>query len=341
MKPKSPDAFIKAIPKTIRAVLIYGPDQGMVRERAEMVGKSVVSDLSDPFNVSDITPDRLTEDKALLMDEMASQSLMGGRRLVRLRGATDYAAPAIAAVLNDPPATDTLLLVEGGELRPSAKGLRDLFEKSEIAAALACYEASAQELIKFASEQFRAAGVTITQDGNTLLASLLASDRGVARGEIEKLILYAGAGKKLDYDDVAAAIGNSASLDFDAAGWAAGAGDFVALDRALDRLFAEGTATIAILRSAQRHFLRLYEVVGSADPVGVALKALRPPVFWKDEDRFRAQAESWKPARVEDALQKLLQAELDCKRTGYDDQLMCSRALMSIAGMNKSRERAA
>lgn len=341
MKPKSPDAFIKAIPKEIRAVLIYGPDQGMVRERAEAVGKSVVSDLADPFNVSDINPDRLVEDKALLMDEMAAQSLMGGRRLVRLKGATDYAAPAIAAVLANPPSTDTLLLVEGGELRPTSKGLRDLFEKSDSAAALACYEATQQDLMRFAGEQFRAAGITITQDGNALLASLLASDRGVARGEVEKLILYAGANKKLDYDDVAAAIGNSATLDFDAAGWAAASGNFTELDRALDRLFAEGTSTIAILRSAQRHFLRLFEVVGSSDPVGIAIKALRPPVFWKDEDRFRAQAESWRLNRLEDALQKLLQAELDCKRTGYDDQLMCSRALMSIASMNKSRERAA
>ncbi len=337
MKPKSPDAFIKAIPKEIRAVLIYGPDQGLVRERAELVGKSVVSDLSDPFNVSDINPDRLVEDKALLMDEMSAQSLMGGRRLVRLRGATDYAAPAILEVLNNPPRTDTLLLVEGGELRPTSKGLRDLFEKSEQAAALACYEATQQDLVKFASEQFRAAGVSITQDGNALLASLLASDRGVARGEVEKLILYAGKGGKLDYDDVAAAIGNSATLDFDAAGWAAASGNFAELDRALDRLFAEGTATIAILRSAQRHFLRLYEVVGSSDPVSVAVKALRPPVFWKDEDRFRAQAENWRLNRIEDALQKLLQAELDCKRTGTRDQLMCSRALMSIASMAKAR----
>lgn len=337
MKPKSPDAFIKAIPKEIRAVLIYGPDQGLVRERADLVGKSIVSDLSDPFNVSDINPDRLVEDKALLMDEMCAQSLMGGRRLVRLKGATDYAAPAILAVLNDPPRTDTLLLVEGGELRPTSKGLRDLFEKSDLAAALACYEATQQDLVKFASEQFRAAGVSITQDGNALLASLLASDRGVARGEVEKLILYAGKGGKLDYDDVAASIGNSATLNFDAAGWAAASGNFAELDRALDRLFAEGTATIAILRSAQRHFLRLYEVVGSSDPVSMAVKSLRPPIFWKDEDRFRAQAENWRLNRIEDALQKLLQAELDCKRTGTRDQLMCSRALMSIASMAKAR----
>lgn len=156
-----------------------------------------------------------------------------------------------------------------------------------------------------------------------------------------KLILYAGAGKKLDYDDVAAAIGNSASLDFDAAGWAAGAGDFIALDRALNRLFAKGAGTIAILRSAQRHFLRLYEVVGSAESGWRRPQGLAAAGVLEEFETVSALRPKAGNDRVEDALQKLLQAELDCKRTGYDNQLMCSRALMSIAGMNKSRERAA
>jgi len=80
-------AFLQRPDPEIRAVLLYGPDEGLVRERAEAVARSVCPDLKDPFRVADLTASVLGTDPARLADEATQLSLTGGQRVVRVRGA--------------------------------------------------------------------------------------------------------------------------------------------------------------------------------------------------------------------------------------------------------------
>ena len=73
----------------VRVVLLYGPDAGLVRERADVLAKKIVPDVQDPFRVALLTGAMITEDPARLLDEMAAQALGGGRRLVRIQHAVD------------------------------------------------------------------------------------------------------------------------------------------------------------------------------------------------------------------------------------------------------------
>lgn len=155
----------------------------------------------------------------------------------------------------------------------------------------------------------------------------------MARSELDKLILYAGPNGKLDEADVAAALGDSAQIGLEAPAWAAGERAVEVLDRSLTRVFADGQSPVGVLRAAQRHFTRLYEVVSATGAVDSAMKALRPPVFWKDETRFRQQASLWTTGQLEAILARLLAAEADCKKSGLPDTVLCSRVLMGIAGM--------
>lgn len=336
MKPKSPDAFIKSLPPEIRAVLLYGPDSGLARERAGTLGLKIVDDLSDPFNVAELSVAQLRDEPARLLDEMAAQSLLGGRRLVRIREAEDAVVVALKNMFESLPPGDSFLVVEAGDLRPTSP-LRKLFEGADIAAALPCYEADARDLVRLAQEEFKVHGITATQDALALLANSIASDRGVARQEIEKLITYAGTGGKLNFDDIAVAIGDSAVMDLDDPAWLTADGNVIALERSLQRLFGDGMAPVAILRAAQRHFTRLYEVVASADPVPIAIDSLKPPVFWKDKERLSTQASRWRRGQLEKVLVRLHKAELECKTSALRDVTMCSRALAAIAGVAATR----
>ena len=91
--------FIRRPPEHVRAVLIYGPDGGQVREVSDKIAKTIVEDLSDPFRVADLVPENLKEEPSRIADEAAAISLTGGRRLVRLRGATDTVAAAAELAL--------------------------------------------------------------------------------------------------------------------------------------------------------------------------------------------------------------------------------------------------
>src|SRR5712692_7363522 len=106
------EAFLRRPDPDIRAVLLYGPDAGLVRERAETVARTICPDLRDPFRVADLAAATLVSDPARLADEAAQISLMGGRRVVRVREAGDGLAPLFARFLSDSGGSDTLVVAE-------------------------------------------------------------------------------------------------------------------------------------------------------------------------------------------------------------------------------------
>jgi len=44
LQPKAIDGFLRKPDPKIRAVLLYGPDSGLVRDRAQTLGRTVVPD---------------------------------------------------------------------------------------------------------------------------------------------------------------------------------------------------------------------------------------------------------------------------------------------------------
>ena len=112
--PARADRFLAAPPETLRAVLFYGPDGGLVRERAAALGKRHVGDLSDPFRVSAVAPAALGDEPGLLADEAAQLSLTGETRLVRLEAATEACAEPCRILLESEHAA-ALAIVEAGD----------------------------------------------------------------------------------------------------------------------------------------------------------------------------------------------------------------------------------
>src|SRR5215475_331790 len=135
IKSNGVERVISHFPKEMVAALLYGPDQGLVRERAEALIKTVVPDLKDPFLIADLDDSVLSNDPARLFDEAAAISMLGERRVVRVRGAGNGLAKLFERFL-DEPAGDALIVAEAGDLMKSA-ALRKLFEDADNAAAIA------------------------------------------------------------------------------------------------------------------------------------------------------------------------------------------------------------
>ncbi|MEI7608512.1 MAG: DNA polymerase III subunit delta [Rhodospirillaceae bacterium] len=343
---KAIEGFLARPDPKIRAVLVYGPDAGLVRDRADTLARSVVTDLADPFRVADLAAKSVVGDPARLLDEVAALSLTGGRRLIRLREADDPTAAAFAVLFAGAPGGDSLVVAEAGDLGARSK-LRLAFEAAANGAALPCYMEDEAAMRRVMVELAAAAGLVLDPDAQAFLAGNLVGDRLMARSEIDKLALYMDAGpgkggeRRVGLEEVQAAIGDSASLlNLDDPAWAAASGDFPTLDRALGRLFAEGMAAVAILRAAQRHFQRLLqvqaEVAAGASPDG-AVKALKPPVFFKQQTVFTGQLRQWPVPQLRQALERLVDTEAECKRTGMPDETLTARTLYQLAAMARAR----
>jgi hypothetical protein len=64
--------FLKRPNPDCQAVLVFGEDSGLVRERAEVIARTVVEDLTDPFRVAELAGDTIADDPARLADEAAA-----------------------------------------------------------------------------------------------------------------------------------------------------------------------------------------------------------------------------------------------------------------------------
>jgi DNA polymerase-3 subunit delta len=333
------DRFAAGPPKGLRAALVFGPDAGLVQERAEKLLKTVTPDLTDPFNVADLSEAVLQSDPARLADEAAAISMMGGRRVVRVRGATNDLADLFESFLDDPPG-DALVVVEAGDLAKSA-ALRKLFESDDKAAAIACYADTARNLEDVVRDALRAEGLSIAPDALADAVSRLGSDRGVTRRELEKLALYAKGQKSVSLEDVRAAMGDEAEARAEEACDAAGSGDFARLDLALERLWIADMQPVAVTRSAMGHFQRLLQVceaTARGENLESALKRLRPPLHFLRADSFKAQLRRWQQDRIGEALDMLLEAETLSKTTAVPAEAAVGRTLMNIAAMARGKQ---
>ncbi|HKW53902.1 MAG TPA: DNA polymerase III subunit delta [Stellaceae bacterium] len=326
-------AFLAKPDAATRAALVYGPDAGLVRERADRIAAAICPDLRDAFRVTDLTAAALLADPARLNDEAAALSLIGGRRVVRVRDAGDAAGALFERFLASLPPGDSIVVVEGGEL-PARSSLRRAFEEAASAVAIPCYADGRRELEELVRDVLGARRIAIDNDAMAYLVGHLGGDRLASRRELEKLALFAGDGGRVGLADATQSVGDSAAMTIDDIVYAAAEGDAAALERALMRAFLEGEMPVSVLRALMRHFQRLHLVqsriaAGSGDED--ALRSLRPPLFFKLQDRFKRQLRLWPQARAAQALALLTQAEINAKTTGLPAEAICRDALLRIA----------
>jgi len=338
VKSHEADRYVSNPPKGLAIALVYGPDAGLVQERAEKLLKSVVPDLTDAFNVSDLSEDVLLADPARLADEAAAISMFGGRRVVRVRGAGNDLAELLDSFLDDPKG-DALVVIEAGDLAKTG-ALRRLFDAHKSAAAVQCYPDSARDLGDVVHDALRSEGMSIEPEALEDAVSRLGSDRGVTRREIEKLVLYMHGQKQVRLDDVRAVMGDEAEARSESACDAAGSGDLLRLDLELERLWAADTQPAQILRSAMGHFQKLLlarESAARGESIDNVMKRLRPPVHFSRATSFKNQAQRWSSDRLGEALDMLLEAETLTRTTAVPAEAVTGRALMNIAAMAKGR----
>ena len=331
--------FLKRPDAAVTVALVFGPDEGLVRERADALVKAVLGDAGDdPFRLALLTADKIRQDPALLADEAAAMSLMGGRRVVRVRDAADGISASLKHVL-EAGRGEALLVLEAGDLGKSSS-LRKLCEAADNAAAIPCYADGPREIASLIRETLQAQRIAIGDETVEYLVGNLGSDRAVSRQEIEKLVLYAGAGGRIELADAVASVGDSSALELEDVIYDSLDGRTATIDGALTRLFLEGQAPVSIVRAMMRHAQRLHfcaAQVAGGQPLDLAVRSLRPPIFFKHTDRFRRQAEQWPQERCERLLKRLTQAELDLKRTGYPDETLCRHLLIHLSRIGPVR----
>jgi len=324
------DAFIARPDPAKPVVLIFGPDSGLVSERANALIRASVDDVNDPFALARLESDDLASEPSRLVEEAQTIPLFGGRRAVWVKAGGRNIVPAVEALLAIR-GSECRVVIEAGNL-PRNAPLRALVERAKNAAALPCYADDERSRERLIDAEMREAGLTLAPDARALLVPLLGGDRAASRSEIRKLALYARGQDRVGVDDVAAVVSDASSLALDDIVDAAFAGQTAELETRLAKARTAGTSPGSIFFAAQRQVAQLHKWRMAIEAgSGFSIDSALPPAQFRRKRLVEAALKLWNAARLAAAMADLADAVLQSRRINELDQTIADRALLAIA----------
>ena len=323
-------SFLRSPEPSCRAVLLYGPDAGLVGERASALAATFARRVKGNAEIIRLDDRDLAEDPAQLEVELRTRPMFAASQVVRVTAGARLDVPGLKALLASP--FDNALIVEAGNLRPDS-ALRKLFEGNKSAAALPCYS-DERGLASLIDAELAEAGLRIDGETRRYLMTRLGADQALSRSEVAKLALYAKGGTDITHDDIEAIVGDAAETALETFVYAASSGDPAEALRELQRLAASGTESQAALIALARHFTQLHKVAaaqqggGSADD---AVKSLRPRPHFKREPEFLAHCRRLGAHRLSHLLPLIQETIRRSRRSPELEGAFTERLLLAIA----------
>ncbi|KAA2237840.1 DNA polymerase III subunit delta [Salinarimonas soli] len=328
---------LRRLDASVLVVLVYGPDDGLVAERARKVAAASVADPADPFQLVRLDGDAVASDPGRLADEAGTIGLFGAKRAIWIRPTSRNLAPAVQAVLEMAP-VEVRIVVEAGDLAKTSP-VRTLCEKAPRALAIPCYADTEGDLTALVDATLKAAGHSIDRDARALLLAGLGGNRLASRGELEKLLLFVHGQTEIGVADVAAALSDVSAHALDDVVDAAFAGRLSDADTALRRALREGTHPSVVLGALLRHGLQLLparaDVEGgrSTDSVVEAWRGL----FFRRKAIVKVQLGAWRLSLLREAVDILQRAILATRQAPDLADAAAAQAVMAIAVRARGR----
>ncbi len=338
LRGKEIDAFLARPDPGRPIILLYGPDAGLVRERAEALLASAIDDPNDPFSLVKLDGDELSAEPSRLVDEAMTIPLFGGRRAIRVRAGSRSFASGIDT-LADSPLKDCRIVIEAGELRPELP-LRKACERARTAVAIGCYPDGERELAKLIDDELRLSDLRIAADARATLVALLGGDRQASRNELKKLALYAHGNGEVTLDDVMAVVADASELKIDPIIDGAFAGKPDLVESEFAKALTSGTYPGAIISAAQRHAAWLHKsalAVAEGAPASALLDGGFPRLHYSRKPMAETALRNLSPARLLAIIEQLATAALEMRKQTALAAAIAQRTLMSIAANAKRR----
>lgn len=329
------DQFLKRRARDYRIFLIYGPDRGLVSERAAELAKMTGVDMKDAFSFMRLDASDIAGDPGRLFDEAYATGLFGGEKLIWIKGAgaDKGLADAVSALAAKAPDA-AWILIEAGDLKKGAP-LRTTVEAAQAAVALPCYADDGRDLEALIDRELTRAGMTMTLEARQALRRNLGGDRLASVGEIEKLALHALGKGEITLEDVRALSGDVSGQSFEDAVDAMLEGRVSDFDAAFTRQCQAGGPPFLALAGAMRQMQGLHAMRGELDAGGrgatAVVAAQKPPVFFARRKLVEKALERWSRAALERALERLQAAVLQTRRRADLSQSIARQALLGIA----------
>ncbi|MGF0539775.1 DNA polymerase III subunit delta [Agrobacterium sp. ES01] len=337
------DGFLKGSARSYRLFILYGPDRGLVSERAVQLAAVTGVPLDDPFALIRLDATDLQGDPGRLLDETGSIGLFGGEKLIWLRaGGTEKALTDAVDQLAKGTLEGSFVIIEAGDLKKGA-ALRRIGESSRICAQIACYQDDARSLNALIDSELGQTGQRITPAARDMLVSSLGGDRIASRNEINKLLLYCLNLPQIDLEHVVEIIGDASAISVDEAVDAVLKGDREGFLHATNKIVSSKTPVFLLLQACLRQFQQLdvmkTEMEDKRLQAGQAMQTLGRGIHFKRKPVVERALRNWTSTDLAKETSRMLSAILLCRQRPQLEDDIAMQTLLSTTLQSARRNR--
>ena len=337
------EGFLTKSARHYRLFVIYGPDRGLVAERASALAATTGVDLSDGFALIRLDASDIQSDPGRLIDEMNAFGLFGGEKLIWVRGAANekQLVDGLAHLAAKPP-EGSYLLIEAGDLKKGS-ALRKVAETERSVACIACYQDDARALNGLIDAELAAANLRITPAARELLLESIGGDRIASRNEIQKLVLYCMNDELIDERHVLDIVGDASAVSTDEVVDAVLSGDPDGFLHAIQKVISSKTAVFLVLQGTMKQVqlleaMRLEMEEKSQQPAQV-LQTLGRGIHFKRKPIIEKALRNWNSSDLGRESSRLNAAVLQSRQNASLEDNLAIQTLLATTLQSARRNR--
>ena len=230
----------------------------------------------------------------IIIEEILNKSLFCEKKILIVSKTTDKSVKIIEEVL-DKNFNDVKIICKSGALEKKSK-LRNFFEKNNKTVIVPFYEDDTKSLLPIINNFIRKNEIKISRESINLLIERANGSRDSLHKELEKIYNYSISDKNLQHEIVKKLTNLSENID---------------INELVDQYLIKNTKhvtkilnennysdedCILILRMIlikSKRLLAIIEKYNEVKNIDEVITNIRPPVFWKDKERVKKQANNW------------------------------------------------
>jgi len=300
--------------------LIYGNNEG------------IKDDIINNFYLRDFNGEVLKYDEHEVLnniDEFVSnlltKSLFGNKKIIIISRATDKLYTLINDLL-DREIVETKIIIKSSSLEKKSK-LRNLFEKESQLICTPVYEDDVRALNYVIQNFLKENSFSLSQEIKNILIDRSKGDRINLKNELSKLKNLSLSKSKLSIDDV----NKLSNLAENYSVFELSDNYLAKNSKKVSNILNENNYSsedcILIIRTILNKCKRLLKIRNEIDNnmgIDQVISSFKPPIFWKEKDIVKKQAQSWSTNEVKEIIFKINDLETLVKKNASNSMLFVS-----------------
>ena len=291
-------------------ILFYGVNEGA---KADEISSLVLKNKDK--TIARYEEKEILENNQNIYDDILSKSLFDNQKIIIINRASDKIFKFISE-LSEKNISDISFIINASALEKKSK-LRSFFEKTKELICVPFYQDTPSSLSILTQNFLKEKKINISQENINLIINRCNGDRGILKGELNKIEFFCKNKKNISTLDlvkltnlienysISELVDNCLAKNKKKTMYILNENKFSSEDCiTIIRTFLYKLKRILILSNDYLINKNLDKTILSA----------KPPIFWKDKDIVKQQINKWNPKQIKDLIYEINEIELSIKK---------------------------